>query len=205
MNNLTRRSAMSPKASLLEQGDALVIVDVQKDFCPGGNLPVAGGDLIIPEINAWTDAAVEKRLPVFFSRDFHPLRHPSFQEEGGDWPAHCLQDTEGARFHPRLSVPEHSVLVTKGVRFDRDQNSVFEETGLEDLLRRDGVRRLWIAGLALDVCVLASALDSASKGFSTVLLQDCTRPVTEEGGRRALQQMRDAQVDFVRGESFAAA
>jgi nicotinamidase/pyrazinamidase len=194
---------MTAKIDLLEPGDALVVVDMQKDFCPGGKLPVPEGDAIIPEINAWIDAAEEKRLPVFFSRDFHPLRHPSFGEEGGEWPVHCLQDSEGARFHPRLSIPERAVLITKGVRFDQDQNSVFEKTGLETLLRRDGVSRLWIAGLALDVCVLASALDSAGSGFRTVLLLDCTRPVTEDGGRSALEQMREAGVSFVRGEAFA--
>ena len=83
-----------------EEGDALLVVDVQKDFCPGGALAIEGGDRIVPVLNRWMEAALLMKKPVYASRDWHPVRHVSFKEEGGDWPAHCLQDRDGARFHP---------------------------------------------------------------------------------------------------------
>jgi nicotinamidase/pyrazinamidase len=116
----------------------------------------------------------------------------SFVEAGGEWPPHCVQDTEGARFHTDLELPDDVVLVTKGVRFDRDQYSAFNETGLESRLRRDGVRRLFVGGLALDVCVRATVLDALRAGLEVRLLVDATRPLSEEGGRRALEKMESA-------------
>lgn len=90
---------------IFEKGDGLLLVDVQKDFCPGGALPVEGGDEIVPVLNRFVAAALVLETPVYASRDWHPVRHISFKEEGGDWPPHCLQDTDGARFHPDLNLP----------------------------------------------------------------------------------------------------
>jgi nicotinamidase/pyrazinamidase len=183
--------------SLLKPGDALLIIDVQKDFCPGGALPVEGGDAIVPVINHWIEAAVAKGVPVYASRDWHPVDHISFKDQGGPWPPHCIQDSDGATFHPDLAFPDSAVIVTKGVRFDQDQNSAFDQTGLAGQLRKTGIRRLWVAGLAEDVCVLASVLDARSEGFEVMLLQQATRPITAEGGADARRQMQDAGVHFV--------
>jgi len=185
---------MASPRELVRQGDALLLVDVQNDFCPGGALAVDEGDRVVPVLNAWIEAARDKGVPVFASRDWHPKGHVSFEDKGGPWPPHCLQDTPGAAFHPELRLPDDAIKVTKGVRFDQDQYSAFDQTGLADEMKRAGVRRLWLGGLAQDVCVLASALDAAKAGFEVHLIEEATRPVTPEGGDKALQQMRDAGV-----------
>jgi nicotinamidase/pyrazinamidase len=182
---------------LLKTGDILLIVDVQKDFCPGGALAVEDGDQIVPVINRWITAAVAKSVPVYASRDWHPVGHLSFKERGGPWPPHCLQDSDGAKFHPDLALPDSAVLVTKGVRFDQDQNSAFAQTGLTVQLRREGIRRLWVAGLAEDVCVLATVLDGCREGFEVMLIENGTRPITSESGENARRQMQNAAAHIV--------
>ncbi len=177
--------------------DALLIVDVQNDFCPGGALPIPDGHAVVPVLNTWIADAVAAGVPVYASRDWHPVGHISFTVSGGMWPSHCIQDTYGALFHPDLGLPDSVVKVTKGVRFDHDQNSAFDETGLSEKLRRDGIERLWIGGLAQDVCVLATALDARQEGFELFLIEAGTRPVTPEGGARALAEMRSGGVRIV--------
>ena len=174
--------------------DALLIVDVQPDFCPGGALPVPEGDEVVPVLNRWTDQAVRGKALVVASRDWHPPYHISFRNEGGQWPPHCLQDTDGARFHPALRLPASVFKVTKGVRFDKDQYSAFDETGLSAALKRRGIRRLWIGGLALDVCVLATTLNAVREGFETHLIRSATRPLTPESGQKALETLSAAGV-----------
>lgn len=176
----------------LHPGDALIIVDVQRDFCPGGALPIEDGDKIVPILNRWIEAAIAKGVQIYVSRDWHPINHLSFTPRGGPWPPHCIQDSDGARFHPDLRVPESAVKVTKGVRFDQDQNSVFDQTGLAEQLRYDGVKRLLVGGLAEDVCVLATVLDGRKEGFVVVLISDATRPVTITGGVVARSRMQAA-------------
>lgn len=183
---------MAEISDSLQPGDALLIVDVQKDFCPGGALPVEGGDKIVPVINHWIDVAVSKGVPVYATRDWHPMGHLSFKEGGGLWPPHCIQDSDGAKFHQDLALPSSTIIVTKGVRFDQDQNSAFDQTGLTMQLRKDGIRRLWVAGLAEDVCVLATVLDGLREGFEVVLVGKATRPITSEGGAKARRRMQDA-------------
>jgi nicotinamidase/pyrazinamidase len=173
-------------------GDLLLVVDVQKDFCPGGALPIENGDEIVPVINHWINAVREAGRPIYLSRDWHPQHHLSFVESGGKWPPHCIQDTPGAGFHPRLKVPHDAVIVTKGTRFDQDQNSVFDQTGLADWLHRLGINRIFVAGLALDVCVLASVLDGQEAGFEMHIIEEATRPVNAEDGRTAITKMRRA-------------
>jgi len=177
---------------LLKPGDALIVVDVQNDFCPGGALPIEEGDKVIPVLNEWIAAAEDKALPVYASRDWHPVGHISFEERGGPWPPHCIQDTDGAAFHPDLRLPAAAIKVTKGVRFDKDQNSAFDETGLAEQLRRDGINRLWVGGLAQDVCVLATVLDACGHNFATHVITDATRPVSAEGGEVARRRMANA-------------
>ncbi|MBW2312004.1 MAG: isochorismatase family protein, partial [Deltaproteobacteria bacterium] len=122
---------------LLEEGDGLLLVDIQNDFCPGGALPIEEGDEIVPVLSKWIKAGQAKGIPIYASRDWHPLQHMSFEGHGGKWPPHCIQDTNGAAFHPELKLPDNTVKITKGVRFDQDQNSAFDQTGLAEQLTRD--------------------------------------------------------------------
>ncbi|MBT8419857.1 MAG: nicotinamidase [Gammaproteobacteria bacterium] len=188
---------MAPVENTLEYGDALIIVDVQNDFCPGGALPIDGGDRVVPIINRWVAMAITKNVPIYASRDWHPVGHISFKEHGGLWPTHCLQDTHGARLHLDLKLPDSTVKITKGVRFDQDQNSAFDQTGLAVQLRKEGIRRLWVTGLAEDVCVLATALDARKEGFDVVLIKEATQPITPESGEKARMRMHEAGVRVV--------
>ncbi len=183
--------------TVLRSGDALIIVDVQNDFCPGGALAIKDGDKVIPILNHWIAAAVAMDVLIYASRDWHPVGHISFKERGGPWPPHCIQDSDGARFHPDLALPDSAIKVTKGVRFDQDQNSAFDQTGLAWQLHKDGIQRLWVSGLAEDVCVLATVLDAHKGGFEVTLISDATRPVTVLEGEKARRQMRDAGTSFV--------
>jgi nicotinamidase/pyrazinamidase len=187
---------MSDPRSALRPGDALIIVDVQIDFCPGGALPIERGNDVVPVLNRWIDAAVDAHVPVLASRDWHPRQHVSFTESGGEWPVHCVQDSHGARFHPDLKLPESAIIVTKGVRFDRDQYSAFDETGLAIELRKRGVQRVWVGGLAQDVCVRATVLDARREGFDAIVIADAVRPVTRAGGERANEDMGQAGARF---------
>src|SRR6185295_5585378 len=185
---------MAEPRGVLQKGDALLIVDMQVDFCPGGALPIEQGDVVVPIVNQWIDGATAASVPIVASRDWHPRQHVSFREFGGQWPVHCVQDTPGARFHPALRLPDDVILVSKGVRFDRDQYSAFDETGLAVELRRQGVRRVWVCGLAQDVCVRATALDAVRQGFVVHLIADATRAVTRAGGDAAIAEMKEAGV-----------
>lgn len=176
----------------LASGDALLIVDMQNDFCPGGALPVEGGHDVVPVLNEWLAAAREAGVPVFASRDWHPVDHVSFKHRGGPWPVHCVQDTPGARFHPDLKLPDNAVLVSKGTRFDQDAYSAFENTGLGGYLKERGIRRLWVGGLAQDVCVLDTVLAARKEGFAVHVIPEATRPVDRAGGEEALRRMREA-------------
>ncbi|MBA4144016.1 MAG: isochorismatase family protein [Nitrosospira sp.] len=176
----------------LKFGDALIVIDVQNDFCPGGALPVENGDMVVPVLNRWISSALAKRVLIYASRDWHPIGHISFKEQGGPWPPHCIQDSDGARFHPNLQLPGSTIKVTKGIRFDQDQNSAFDQTGLVVKLRSDGIKRLWVGGLAEDVCVRATVLDGLKEGLEVVLIGNATRPITPEGGEKARLEMQNA-------------
>lgn len=176
----------------LQSGDALLLVDVQNDFCAGGSLPVPGGDDVVPVLNRWIEAAQAARAPVFASRDWHPVGHCSFKQQGGPWPVHCVQDTEGAAFHPGLDLPATAIRVSKGAAFDKDAYSAFDGTGLAAYLRGLGVRRLWVGGLAQDVCVLHTVLDACKEGFETHLIPEGTRPVDPAAAEKADARMRAA-------------
>ena len=190
---------MTDQLPKFEPGDLLLAIDVQKDFCPGGALPIEHGDEVVPVINGWIAAARDAGVPVYLSRDWHPKHHPSFEESGGKWPPHCIQDTDGACFHPQLDMPHDAVIVTKGTRFDQDQNSAFDQTGLADWLQRLGIRRIFVAGLAEDVCVLATVLDGREAGFAMHLIENATRPVSAAEGRAALDRMRQAGAIIMAG------
>jgi nicotinamidase/pyrazinamidase len=184
---------------LLQPGDALLIVDVQNDFCPGGSLPVPRGDEVVPVLNEYARRFHEAGLPVIASRDWHPPQTKHFQSGGGQWPPHCVQGTPGAEFHPNLRLPEGTIVVSKGMDPSQDSYTAFDAVTddgrpLLQLLRNLGVRRLFVGGLATDYCVRASVLDALRHGFEVILLTDAVRgvDVTPGDSERALQEMRAA-------------
>lgn len=182
---------------------ALIVVDVQGDFLPGGSLAVPDGDQVIdPIIEASKHAQV-----VVFTRDFHPPDHLSFADEPKfvdmSWPPHCVQGTEGVAIHGKLERAFPDALVfSKGITNEKDQYSGFEgvnfnDTYLDDFLQQQGVTHNLVVGLALDYCVRATALDSISLGYDTTVVADATRPVTSVTGTMATAEMADQGVVFV--------
>jgi nicotinamidase/pyrazinamidase len=178
----------------LNPHDAVIIVDVQRDFCPGGSLAVADGDQVVPVLNDWMRAAVEDGAIVVVSRDWHPAGHMSFQESGGPWPAHCVQNTGGAEFHPGLSLPREFLLISKGTSHHQDEYSDFERTNLTEDLKERGIKRVWVGGLALDVCVRATVLDAVRDGFEVHLIRNGTRPIDVAAVPEVIREMSAAGV-----------
>ena len=178
----------------LSPDDAVVVVDVQNDFCPGGALPVADGDRVVPVLNEWVEGAARDGAVVVLSRDLHPADHCSFTAEGGPWPVHCVRDTPGAAYRPDLRIPDDAVHVCKATDASPDRYSGFDGTGLGDTLRARGVRRLWVGGLALDYCVRATVLDGLAEGFEVHLIVAATRAVDVKrgDGAGAIEAMRAA-------------
>lgn len=161
----------------LQGGDAMIVVDVQNDFLPGGNLAVPHGDEVVPVLNEYIGRFASKALPIFVTRDWHPADHCSFRDRGGPWPPHCIAGTKGAEFAPGLALPPHAEVISKAMQRDRDAYSGFEGTDLASRLRQSGVHRVFIGGLATDYCVFNTVKDALKEGFSTVLLLDAVRAV----------------------------
>jgi nicotinamidase/pyrazinamidase len=197
--------AVSGAEPVVQTGDALVVVDVQNDFLPGGALAVAKGDAVVPALNRYLARWREKGLPVFATRDWHPADHCSFQERGGPWPAHCVAGTRGAEFAPGLVVPIDAVVISKGDARDRDAYSGFEGTDLHERLRRAGVRRVFVGGLATDYCVLATVKDAVRLGYTVFVLVDAIQAVDVHAGDglRAEAEMAKAGAAPIRYEDIA--
>ena len=188
----------------LGAGDALLLVDPQNDFCPGGSLPVPDGDAVMPVLNAWAAAAEAAGIPIFVSRDWHPPRTTHFKEFGGVWPPHCIQGTRGAEFHPDLRLPPSATIVSKGMGETEDAYSAFQARDdqgrpLATLLRERGVRHLYVMGLATDYCVKASALGGLEDGFRVSVVADGMRAVNLQptDGEQAVEAMRAAGATIV--------
>ena len=160
--------------------DGLIIVDVQRDFCPGGALPVPNGDRIIPVLNRYVEL-FRNSGGIFASRDWHPPDHISFRPKG-PWPTHCVRGTPGADFHPDLNLPDEAVVISKASETDKEAYSAFEDTGLAEMLSRRGISRIFVGGLATDYCVKSTVLDGVSAGFTVVLLVDAIRGVDVSQG-----------------------
>lgn len=168
-------------------GSALIVVDVQNDFCPGGALAVPQGDKVIPPLNELARRFADRGLPVVATRDWHPEDHDSFEAQGGPWPPHCVQGTDGAAFHPQLDLPEGTVEIKKGTDPDAEAYSGFlgadpEGRPLAEVLRDEGVERVFVGGLATDYCVKETTLDALDEGLEAFLLRDATRGVDVEEG-----------------------
>jgi nicotinamidase/pyrazinamidase len=186
-----------------DRGSALLVVDVQNDFCPGGALAVPGGDRVVPPLNRAAARFSALGLPVYASRDWHPPDSTHFENNGGTWPVHCVQGTPGARLHPDLQLPPQTMIVTKGTDRHDDGYSAMEgrvagrETLLEDLATR-GVTHLYVGGLATDYCVKQSVLDALAQGVRVTVLEDAIAAVnvTPDDGQRAIEQMKAAGATF---------
>ncbi|PWB81073.1 MAG: nicotinamidase [Candidatus Methylomirabilota bacterium] len=167
----------------LNVGDALIVVDVQNDFLPGGSLAVSQSDEVIPVLNRYLAAFARRGLPIFVTRDWHPPNHCSFQPHGGPWPPHCVAGSEGAAFPFALELPASSTLITlKGTEAEKDAYSAFDGTDLNVRLRAKRVQRLFVGGLATDYCVLCTVRDGLKAGYEVVLLQDAVRAVNLRPG-----------------------
>lgn len=161
--------------------DALIIVDVQYDFLPGGSLPVPEGNKIIPILNNYIKLFRNHKALIVASRDWHPKNHSSFKKYGGMWPEHCIQNTKGAQFHSDLNLPDDVYIVSKAMNPNKDAYSAFQDTLLAQYLRERQVRRVFVGGLATDYCVKATVLDALKEGFCTFFLEDASRGVNIHG------------------------
>jgi nicotinamidase/pyrazinamidase len=170
---------------------ALIVVDVQNDFCPGGALPVPKGDEVVDVLNRYIERFETAGAPVVATRDWHPVHHCSFQPQGGTWPIHCVQNTPGAQFHSRLALPKAVLIVSKGSDPQTEAYSGFQGTNLKNILKKWDVRSVWVGGLATDYCVKSTVLDAIQAGFETVFLEDASRGVDVKpgDGRRAEEEM----------------
>lgn len=185
---------------------ALLIVDVQVDFCPGGALPAPQGDTILPALNRYIAQAVENGMPIYASRDWHPLVTTHFKAYGGLWPPHCVQGTPGAAFHPDLQLPAETVVVTKGDVSDREGYSSFDGRtadgrSLADALRDRHIDTVYVAGLTTEYCVKQTALDALREGFHVRVLADAISGIEATPGdsARALSEVAGAGAQVARG------
>jgi len=178
----------------LQDSDALLVIDMQYDFLPGGSLGVPEGDQVLAPVNEAMARFAARGLPVYASRDWHPEDHCSFAARGGPWPPHCVAETRGAAFSDELALPADTVIISKADTADVDAYSAFNGTALADHLRGHGITRVFVCGLATDYCVLNTALDALKNGFETVILPEAMRAVNvqPEDGERAIAQMREA-------------
>jgi len=179
---------------------ALILVDVQNDFCPGGSLAVPNGDEVVWPLNEMIAYALKNDWLIIASRDWHPAVTKHFKDYGGIWPIHCVQNTHGAEFHRNLLISSDTI-ISKATQADEDGYSAFEGKtkdgkNLADFLEEYKVDEIYIGGLATDYCVKASALDAVKNGFKTKLLLDACRAVNinPDDGDKAIEEMRKASV-----------
>ncbi|MCP5243124.1 MAG: isochorismatase family protein [Burkholderiales bacterium] len=176
----------------LLSGDALIIVDLQNDFLPGGSLPVAGGNKIIPMLNRYITDFHARRLPIVATRDWHPINHCSFESFGGPWPPHCIANTEGAAFPTALQLPACTKIISKATTQSKDAYSAFSDTPLNELLHSLNVKRLFFGGLATEYCVLNTVKDAIRFHYVTFILEDAVCAINQQpdDGHDALLTMK---------------
>jgi nicotinamidase/pyrazinamidase len=182
----------------VEKKRALIVVDVQNDFCPGGALAVSEGDEVVAPLNRLIEQFLARGDYVFKSRDWHPAKTKHFTQYGGTWPVHCVQGTRGAQFHEALIEDPRIEIVSKGMG-DEDSYSAFDGTSLAAHLRERGVAEVWVGGLATDYCVKNTALDGLREGFEVFAVAEAMRPVEVKpgDGQRAIEEMQQAGAQIV--------
>lgn len=185
---------------------ALIVVDVQNDFCPGGSLAVANGDEVVAPLNRLIKEFLDRGDPVYKTRDWHPAQTKHFTAYGGTWPIHCVQKTPGAEFHPELIDDPRIEIISKGTDESADGYSGFDGTNLAQRLRAKGVEELWVGGLATDYCVKHTVLDALRERFEVRALADAMRAVNinPNDGAQAIREMRQAGAEIVGSEKRAA-
>jgi nicotinamidase/pyrazinamidase len=190
----------------MEERSALLVVDVQKDFCPGGSLAVPDGDRVVPALNRHIADAIARGWPVYASRDWHPAVTSHFQAYGGEWPPHCVQNTDGAMFHRDLRLPASTIVITKGESPDNPGYSALggftpEGKTLASALQDGQIDHLYVGGLATDYCVKQSVLDARRMGLNVTVLGDAIAGVDVHPGdsTRAIDDMRRAGAEVSSG------
>lgn len=183
---------------------ALIVIDVQNDFCPGGALAVEEGDEVVPALNLYIERFQAAGLPVFATRDWHPEKTRHFKAYGGLWPPHCVQGSRGAEFRADLALPKDTIVVSGGTAPDEEGYSGFDAKdekgrGLAELLHSLGVERIFVGGLATDYCVKCTVLDGIKHGFKAVLLEDAVRGVNlkPQDSDDALREMAEAGAERI--------
>jgi nicotinamidase/pyrazinamidase len=177
---------------------ALIVVDVQNDFCPGGTLAVPNGDQVIAPLNKLIDEFLDRGDPVYKSRDWHPPTTKHFSAYGGTWPVHCVQNTEGAEFHPALRDDPRIKVISKGLG-TTEGYSAFDGTDLGSQLNQSGIEEVVVGGLATDYCVKNTVLDALRQGYKVKAIEDAMRPVELKpgDGERAIEEMRAAGAEII--------
>lgn len=186
--------------------DVLIVIDIQNDFCDGGAVPVEGALALATSLSDLSRRVQSAGGRVIATQDWHADDHVSFAENGGKWPQHCVQGTEGANFHPDLKMPVGSIVIRKGTDPKIDARSAFTESTLEETLRRHSAERLFICGVPTELTVLETALDARSLGFETFVVDDGIAALTREATEvaRAIEKMKTAEVEFVTGGELVA-
>ena len=189
----------------INQEDALIVADVQKDFLPGGALPVIGGDEVIPVLNDYINIFKTANVKIYATRDWHPPNHGSFRPFGGPWPMHCIQNTEGAKFPSNLRLPENTAIISKAMDPKLEAYSGFDGTTLAQDLKKNGVSRVFVGGLTTDYCVKTTVLDGLALGFKVVVLIDAIRGinVNPEDSEKAILEMQSKGAQIATLDSFA--
>jgi nicotinamidase/pyrazinamidase len=182
-----------------------MIIDVQRDFCPGGALPVPEGDRVIEALNKYISLFLDLNLPIIATRDWHPEDSSHFKSHGGRWPEHCVHDSNGAEFHPLLMLPKSSTIVSKGIYPEEEGYSAFDgytEKGsrLEEFLARTSIDTIYAAGLATDYCVKTTVIEALKRGYKVFLLEDAVKGVDLNKGdsERAIEEMSSSGARLIR-------
>lgn len=189
----------------ITQNDALVVIDVQNDFLPGGSLAISEGDSVIEPINKIVRIFEVKKSPIFFTRDWHPENHCSFNTQNGPWPAHCVQDTWGAEFNPYLHVPQSAKIISKATSPDKDAYSGFDGTDLIHQMDNLGsISRVFVCGVATDYCVLSTVKDGLAAGKNVFVIEDAIKAVNvkQDDEVNAIKTMKDLGAIFVSSKSI---
>jgi nicotinamidase/pyrazinamidase len=191
----------------IEKTDALIIVDVQNDFCPGGSIPALHGAKIAATLSGVAQAFAAGGAVIFTTQDWHPADHRSFKENGGSLPIHCVRNTPGAELHADLRLPDTTIAIKKGQNSTKDTYSGFVESDLEAKLAATGAKRVYVAGLTTDYCVLNTVIDALAIGYETYVIGDAVDAwnVEPNDGPRALHLMHISGAIFTTVEDVLGA
>ncbi len=200
----TKRCNQLKKKITIKKTDALIIVDAQNDFLSGGSLPVPKGEEIILFLNYYLDLFKKAQGKVFATRDWHPINHLSFKEQGGIWSSHCICGTKGAEFTPKLKLPKNAIIISKATDSSKESYSGFDGTELCKKLKKSKVIKVFVAGLAIDYCVKNTVIDAINLGFKTFFLKDASQGIDLNPGdiKQSIEMMRNKGAKQVKKQYF---